>query len=71
MNEEALKASLTVPWKIGTCDVGEKCWCRTIELVTPIPFGDEEITHVARAGEIFKKHAEHIVKLHNDYLARQ
>ena len=28
--DEAHKHSLTIPWKLETCNTGESCWCRII-----------------------------------------
>jgi hypothetical protein len=67
---EAQKLSLTLPWKIGTCPAGEKCWCRTITPVTPIPYIDDDgdpvaELYIAVGGELDRIYAEHIVSIHN------
>lgn len=71
--EEANKKSLTVKWKVDTCNQGEKCWCRVIKCDPPIIFkekknfqGDEY--YPVRSGELDKDTAEHIVEVHNLYL---
>lgn len=30
--DKAKTHSLTMPWKLKTCSVGEDCWCRIIEI---------------------------------------
>lgn len=62
--QEAIAKSLTVRWKLGTCEQGEKCWCRSVRCETPIMFDEEELWVVA-VGRINKETAEHIVMLHN------
>jgi len=69
--EEALKHSLTVPWKVGTCQQGEKCWCRTIIPEEEILDDEGEDIYIASGAEIHKVHAEHIVKLHNESLTNK
>ena len=68
--EEAKKLVLQVPWKIGTCNSGEKCWCRVIKPVTPIIFDEFEEYIICSDGAISKDIAEHIVKLHNESLSK-
>jgi hypothetical protein len=36
--DKAKMYSLTVPWKLKTCSVGEDCWCRIIVQVEPIKY---------------------------------
>jgi len=69
--QEAIEKALTVKWKVGTCQEGEKCWCRTIEPAEPILFEDGNILseyYIIRSGEVIKETVEHLVKLHNQYL---
>ena len=67
--KETQQKALTLPWKVGTCHVGEKCWCRTIVLEQPLIDNEGEIlTHICSDGAIDKEFAEHIVKLHNNSL---
>lgn len=71
--DEAQKHSLTVPWKLETCNVGEDCWCRIIVPVEPIKYinkiGDteriDEIDYIIPDGSIDKETAEYFVELHN------
>ncbi len=66
---EAQQKSLTVRWKIVTCDQGEKCWCRAIKCEEPLMFKEdnsEDEYFVVRYGELNKDHAEYFVKLHNN-----
>ena len=69
--QEAIQKSLTVKWKVGTCDEGERCWCRTIVCEQPIMFkeseeDDEDEYWVVAPGDLNKETVEHIVKLHNE-----
>jgi hypothetical protein len=69
--KQAIEKSLTVKWKVGTCDQGEKCWCRTIKCEQPVMFkereDDEEDEYwVVGPAELNKETVEHIVKLHNE-----
>ena len=71
--EQAQKKSLEQPWRIDTCQAGEKCWCRTIRLTSPIPYldhdGDEAMMeYVVMSGSIDTHVAQHIVNIHNDTL---
>jgi hypothetical protein len=71
--DEAKKHSLTVPWKLETCNVGEDCWCRIIVPVEPIKYinkiGDteriDEIDYIIPDGSIDKETAEYFLELHN------
>ena len=40
--EEAEKLAFSSKWKIGTCGVGENCWCRTIKPENPIIYDNNE-----------------------------
>ena len=66
--KEAIKHSITVPWKTATCNSGVKCWCRMIIPVQPIKDDDGEEIYIAGSGAINKIHAEHIVRIHNESL---
>ncbi len=67
--EEAKKLSLEVEWKTTPCNSGEKCWCRIIEPVVPILYDDEiEEIYIVHSGSISEEYAEHIVKLHNEFV---
>jgi hypothetical protein len=71
--DEAHKHSLTVPWKLETCNGGEECWCRMIVPIEPIKYlnniGDteriDEIDYIIPDGSIDKETAEYFVDLHN------
>jgi hypothetical protein len=71
--DEAHKHSLTVPWKLETCNVGESCWCRIILPTEKILYknkvGDtervDEFEYIIPDGSIDKETAEYIVDLHN------
>lgn len=67
--DEATAYSLTIPWRTNTCNHGEKCWCRIIEPVERIYYGEAEQVelYIAASGCIPTAYAEHIVKLHNSY----
>lgn len=74
--DEAKRHSLTVPWKLETCNVGEDCWCRIIVPVEPIQYinkiGDteriDEIDYIIPDGSIDKETAEYFLELHNNKL---
>jgi hypothetical protein len=74
--DEAHKYSLTVPWKLETCNVGESCWCRIIVPIEPIKYvnkiGDteriDEIDYIIPDGSIDKETAEYFLELHHDKL---
>ena len=74
--DEAHKYSLTVPWKLETCNVGESCWCRIIVPIEPIRYvnkiGDteriDEIDYIIPDGSIDKETAEYFVQLHETRL---
>ena len=63
--QEAIAKSLTVRWKLDTCEQGDKCWCRSIRCETPIMFDEGEEYWVVVVGRINRETAEHIVMLHN------
>jgi hypothetical protein len=74
--DEAKKHSLTVPWKLETCNAGEDCWCRIIVPIEPIKFinkiGDTEriddIDYIIPDGSIDKETAEYFLELHHRYI---
>jgi hypothetical protein len=71
--DEAHKYSLTIPWKLETCNVGESCWCRIILPTEKILYKDKvgdtdrisEFEYIIPDGSIDKETAEYIVDLHN------
>lgn len=71
--ESAHSHSLTVPWKLETCNVGEGCWCRIILPTEKILYKDKignedrisEFEYIIPDGSIDKETAEYIVDLHN------
>jgi hypothetical protein len=71
--DEAHSYSLTVPWKLTTCNVGESCWCRIILPTEKILYKDKvgdtdrisEFEYIIPDGSIDKETAEYIVNLHN------
>jgi hypothetical protein len=72
--DEAHKYSLTVPWKLETCNAGESCWCRIIVPIKPIKYLDkigdteriDEIDYIIPDGSIDKETAEYFLRLHHD-----
>ena len=72
--DEAHKYSLTIPWKLETCNVGESCWCRLILPTEKILYknkvGDTETVvefdYVIPDGSVDKETAEYVVELHNE-----
>jgi hypothetical protein len=77
--DEAHQYSLTVPWKLETCNVGESCWCRIIVPIEPIKYLNkigntervDEIDYIIPDGSIDKETAEYFLKLHNNLLQRE
>jgi len=77
--DDAQKYSLTIPWKLETCNVGEKCWCRIILPTEKILYkntvGDtervDEFEYIIPDGSIDKETAEYFLKLHNNLLQRE
>jgi len=75
--DKAKTHSLTIPWKLKTCNVGEDCWCRIIVPVEPIKYvnkiGDteriDEIDYIIPDGSIDKETAEYFLELHNRSIA--
>ena len=75
--DEAHKYSLTIPWKLETCNVGESCWCRIILPTEKILYKNkvgeteriDEFEYIIPDGSIDKETAEYIVDLHNDEVA--
>ena len=71
--ESAHTHSLTVPWKLETCNVGDSCWCRIIVPTKPLRYKDKigdterisEIDYIIPDGSIDKETAEYFVDLHN------
>lgn len=72
--DEAHKYSLTIPWKLDTCNVGEICWCRIILPTEKILYKDKvgdtnrisEFEYIIPDGSIDKETAEYVVNLHNE-----
>ena len=71
--DEAHKYSLTIPWKLTTCNTGESCWCRIILPTEKILYknkvGDTETVvefdYIIPDGSIDKETAEYVIDLHN------
>jgi len=76
--DEAHKHSLTVPWKLETCNSGESCWCRIIlpceKILYKNKVGDtervDEFEYIIPDGSIDKETAEYIVNLHNGWIKK-
>lgn len=80
--EQARDYSHTIPWKIGTCVSGERCWCRIIFPVEEIEWietdihpvnnheliANHKLDAIVPDGSVHKIIAEHIVKVHNESL---
>jgi len=66
--DEATDLSLKVKWKTILCNSGEECWCRIITPEIDIEDKDGNEIYIAGSGAIPKIYAEHIVKLHNDFI---
>ena len=71
--EEAEQIALTIKWQIGTCNQGERCWCRTIKPIEPILFDDggQDEYWIVESGELHKNIAEYFVQLHNEKIVNQ
>jgi hypothetical protein len=57
-------------WKTATCQVGAKCWCRLVVTENWSKKNDKLEDCIACSGELTKKHAQHFVKLHNEWLEK-
>jgi hypothetical protein len=78
---EARKEVFNRPWKVSTCNSGESCWCRMIELVEPVEYQvttkeDDEvrfhtISEVVPMGALDADVAMYMVALHNDFLEKK
>lgn len=56
-------------WYIGCCMQGESCWCRTISTKPDSDPDTDKLEYaIACSGELSKDIAEHIVKIHNEWL---
>jgi hypothetical protein len=74
--DEAQSYSLTVPWKLTTCNVGEECWCRIILPTEKILYknkvGDtervDEFEYIIPDGSVDTETAEYIVTIHNQLI---
>lgn len=77
--DEAIEYSLTIPWKIDVCHVGEECWCRLILPTEPIKYthtystGEKtevDLEYIIPDGSVDKDTAEYLVKIHNERIGR-
>lgn len=69
--EEATELAIKSRWKTEVCNSGEECWCRLIVPETPIQYeynGSKDDIYIAGSGCVPKDYAEHIVKIHNEYV---
>ena len=71
--KEAEQKAFTIKWEVGTCNQGERCWCRTIKPIEPILFedGDSQEYCIVGSGELHKEIAEYFVQLHNEKINNQ
>jgi hypothetical protein len=71
--KEAEQKAFTIKWEVGTCNQGERCWCRTIKPIEPILFedGDSQEYWIVGSGELHKEIAEYFVQLHNEKINNQ
>lgn len=70
-HEQAAEKSFQVPWKLDLCKQGETCWCRIVKPVEPILYmdgEDQEEYWLVPSGQLDKRLAEYLVKLHNEKL---
>jgi hypothetical protein len=76
--DEAQSYSLTIPWKLETCNVGESCWCRIIlpseTILYKNKIGDiervDEFEYIIPDGSIDRETAEYVVNLHNGWIKK-
>lgn len=54
-------------WKTEVCHASFDCWCKLIS--TEIDEGPESL--IVSSGAINRENAEHIVKIHNEWLEAQ
>jgi len=64
---EAIQLSLTVKWKTTPCQTKD-CWCAIIEPEETITDKDGNEVYVCASGCVPKEYAEHIVRIHNQYV---
>ena len=71
--KEAEQKAFTIKWEVGTCNKGERCWCRTIKPIEPIFFDDRDSQEywIVGSGELHKEIAEYFVQLHNEKINNQ
>jgi len=79
--DEAHKYSLTVPWKLETCNTGETCWCRIILPTETIKYKRirdldkteviDELEWIIPDGSIDKETAEYFLELHHDSINKK
>jgi hypothetical protein len=80
--DEAHRYSLTISWKLETCNTGESCWCRVIVPSETIKFKEkisnwikEDITrdfdYIIPDGSIDRETAEYVVELHNNHIKKE
>jgi hypothetical protein len=77
--DEAQSFSLTVPWKLETCNVGESCWCRIILPTEKILYKNkigeteriDEFEYIIPDGSVDKETAEYVVNLHNRWIKNE
>ena len=64
------KDNINKKWKIETCNVGAKCWCRLISTVDATSKDEGLENCIIPDGSICKEYAKHFVELHNKWLER-
>jgi hypothetical protein len=77
--DEAHSYSLTIPWKLETCNTGESCWCRIILPTEKILYKDKvgdndrisEFEWIIPDGSIDRETAEYVVELHNNHIKKE
>jgi hypothetical protein len=67
MKRNKKNVHLPLPWYIGTCNQGKKCWCRTI---TSKKGSDEMEDCVVPSGAMRKADAEFVVSVVNEWYYR-
>lgn len=69
--EQATDLCLKSRWKISFCKEGKDCWCRLIVPEEAITDKDGNEIYIVGSGSIPTVYAEHVVKLHNEFISKK
>lgn len=66
--KQIMDEQLNNKWQTIPCHTGKECWCRMIVTKDYDETTQEDDTLVCHAGALTKNVAEHVVKLHNNFI---